>query len=108
MILSTLLLVYAVASSCPDWFKIKYNSIMSVSTGRLSYIGLSLMALLFQRNSVIAVDMTSAKIDRANRRISLAQDITAKPRSKGTDRRRTEALQSEDPLLRPARERLGL
>lgn len=60
---------------------------MNVSAGRLSYIGLSLMALLSQKNSVIAFDVVSAKIDRANRRISSAQGITAEPRSKGTDHR---------------------
>jgi UDPglucose 6-dehydrogenase len=47
---------------------------MNIAVAGLGYVGLSLAVLLSQKNSVIAFDVVSAKVDQVNRKISPIQD----------------------------------
>jgi len=47
---------------------------MNIAVAGLGYVGLSLAVLLSQKNSVIAFDVVSSKVDQVNRKISPIQD----------------------------------
>jgi len=49
-------------------------SMCNIAVAGLGYVGLSLAVLLSQKNSVIAFDVASSKVDQVNRKISPIQD----------------------------------